>query len=78
MDNKFETLSVIRDEILTDPNVNSRLIWDAAKIAEEDKYLYDLLVDWAKSIDDLEKSLFLNDILNYAEEKLRVLNIASN
>lgn len=78
MDNKFETLSVIRDEILTDPNVNSRLIWNAAKIAEEDKYLYDLLIDWMKSTSEHSKALFLDEILNYAEEKLRVLNIASN
>lgn len=75
MVDKFEQLSIIRDEILTDPNVNASLVWDAAKIALEDKYLYNLLVDWAKSTSDISKALFLDEILNYTEERLRLLNL---
>lgn len=75
MVDKFEQLSVIRDEILTDPNVNASLVWDASKLALEDKYLYNLLVDWAKSTSDISKALFLDEILNYTEERLRLLNL---
>lgn len=78
MIDKFEQLSTIRDLILTDPNVQASLVWDATKIALEDKYLYDLLIDWAKSTSEVSKALFLDEILNYTEEKLRVLNFASN
>lgn len=77
MVNKFEQLAIIRDEILTDPNVNASLIWDASKIAYEDKYLYELLLDWMKSTSDISRALFLDEILNYTEEMLRRLN-ASN
>jgi hypothetical protein len=78
MINKFEQLAIIRDEILTDPNVSASLVWDAAKIAEEDKYLNDLLLDWMKSTNEFAKGLYLDEILNYTEEKLRVLNLANN
>ena len=74
MINKFEQLAIIRDEILTDPNVSASLVWDAAKIAEEDKYLNDLLIDWAKSTNDYSKALFLDEIFSYTEEILRKLN----
>jgi len=75
MINKFEQLAIIRDEILTDPNVDANLVWNAAKIAEEDKYLYNLLLDWAKSTNEFAKGLFLDEIFVYTEEKLRVLGI---
>lgn len=78
MINKFEQLSIIRDEILTDPSVNANLVWDAAKIAEEDKYLNDLLIDWAKSTNEFAKSLFLDEIFSYTEEVLRKLNLNAN
>jgi len=78
MINKFEQLSIIRDEILTDPNIDASLVWDAAKIAEEDKYLNDLLIDWAKSTSDISKAFYLDEIMNYTQERLRVLNFASN
>ena len=75
MVNKFEQLAIIRDEILTDPFVNASIVWDAAKIAEEDKYLNDLLLDWMKSTNSFAKALFLDEILPYTEEKLRLLNL---
>jgi hypothetical protein len=36
---RFEQLSVIRDELLTSPNVNYSTVTDACKLAEEDDYL---------------------------------------
>jgi hypothetical protein len=75
MVDKFEQLSIIRDEILTNPNVPASLVWDAAKIAEEDKYLSNLMMDWMKSTNELAKSMFLDEILAYTEEKLRLLNL---
>jgi hypothetical protein len=78
MVNKFEQLIIIRDEILTNPAVDASLVWDATKLAEEDKYLNDLLVDWAKSTNELSKSFYLDEILNYTEQKLKVLNEKSN
>ena len=78
MVNKFEQLSIIRDEILTDPFVNASIVWDATKIAEEDKYLNNLLVDWAKSTNSFDRALFLDEILSYTEEKLRILNLKSS
>lgn len=74
MVNKFEQLSIIRDEILTDPSVKSIIIWNAAKIAEEDKYLSDLMIDYMKSTNELAKSFFLDEICNYTEQRLKVLN----
>jgi hypothetical protein len=75
MVNKFEQLIIIRDEILTDPLVNASIVWDAAKIAEEDKYLNDLMIDWMKSTNSFARALFLDEILSYTEEKLRILNL---
>lgn len=73
--NNFDQLIVIRDEILTNPDVDASLIWDAAKIAEEDKYLNNLLVDWMKSTNEFAKALFLDEIISYTEERLRLLNL---
>lgn len=78
MIDKFEQLSIIRDSILESPNVNASLVWDATKIAEEDKYLYNLLIDWAKSTNEIAKALFLDEIFNYTEERLRLLNLNEN
>lgn len=74
MDNRFEQLSIIRDTILEDPKVNASLVWDAAKIALEDDYLNDLMIDWAKSTDEYPKSVMLDEIFNYTEEILRKMN----
>ena len=75
MINNFEQLYIIRDEILTNPQVDASLVWSAAKIAEEDKYLNTLMLDWMKSTNDLAKSLFLDLILEYTEEQMRLLNL---
>lgn len=75
MVDKFEQLYIIRDEILTNPQVDASLVWSAAKIAEEDKYLNNLMLDWMKSTNEFAKALFLDEILNYAEEKLRLLSL---
>jgi len=71
MVDKFEQLSIIKDEILTSPDVNASLVWDAAKIAEEDKYLYNLMIDYAKSTNEIAKALFLDEIFNYTQEWIR-------
>lgn len=76
--NDFDQIGIIRDEILTDPNVNASLVWDAAKIAIEDKYLYNLLIDWMKSTNEFSKALFLDEIFSYTEEVLRKLNFNAN
>lgn len=70
-DKQFEQLSFIRDEMLSNPDVQSLLIWNAAKLALEDNYLYDLFVDWAKETDCLAKNEMLNEVENYTHEVLR-------
>lgn len=75
MVDKFEQLSIIKDEILINPTVNASLVWDATKIAEEDNYLYNLLLDWMKSTNEVAKSLFLDEIFSYTEEKNRLKNL---
>lgn len=80
MENKFEQLYFVRDTMLENPNVESRLVWLAAKIAEEDKYLYDLMLDWMKEINDYNKSEMLAEVINYTDEFLRKTKVknASN
>lgn len=72
---KFEELSVIRDEMIADPNVPSRIIWDAAKLALEDDYLNSLMLDWMKTTDSTFKSQLLDEVISYTEEKLRMLSL---
>lgn len=72
MENKrFEQLAIIRDELLSDPYVPGLTIWQAAKIAEEDDYLNNLMIDWAKETDTLAKSQMLKEIIDYTDEMLR-------
>lgn len=74
MNQRAEQLSIIRDTILEDPTVEASLVWDAAKIALEDNYLNDLMIDWAKAIDEYPKACMLDEIFNYTEETLRKMN----
>jgi hypothetical protein len=71
MDSKLEALSFIKDEMLMNKNVNARTIINAAKIAEEDNYLYELMIDWAKLIDDDIKNMLMEEVINYTEETIR-------
>lgn len=76
MENKeLDQIIVIRDEMLTDPNVEGLLVWNAAKIALEDKYLYDLMVDWMKETNDDIKHEMLQEVVNYTDETLRKMKI---
>lgn len=70
---RFEQLSVIRDELLTSPNVNYKTVADSCRLAEEDDYLYDLMLDYMKEHNSHIKSELLNEIFNYTDEKLRIL-----
>ena len=75
MEKNLEQLSIIVDEILTDPGVHCVTILNAQKLAMEDKYLYDLMVDFAKESDQSIKDSYLNEIIEYTEEKLRTAGL---
>ncbi len=75
MEKNLEQLAIITDEILTDPHVELSTILNAKKLASEDNYLYDLMVDWAKEVEPGVKDSYLNDIIEYTEEKLRTANL---
>ena len=68
---RFEHIMVIRDEILSNPEVESLTIWNAAKLAEEDNYLYDLFIDYMKEVDYKLKDQMLLEIIDYTDETLR-------
>lgn len=75
MENKdFDQIAIIRDELLTDPQVPGLIVWNAAKIAMEDKYLYELMIDWMKSVDGEPKDMMKEEIINYTEEILRKMD----
>jgi hypothetical protein len=57
--------------MLTDPSVPGLVVWQAAKLALEDKYLYDLLVDWMKEPGGESKDMMKEEIINYTDEILR-------
>lgn len=68
---RLEQISFIVDELLTDPSVDFKVVNSAGKLASEDKYLYELMVDWMKSTDNYIKGAMKDEILNYTEEVLR-------
>lgn len=71
MDKRIESLSLIVEDILTKPNVDAQLIIKANKLALEDDYLYDLMVDWMKETNDYIKGEMFQEIINYTEEVIR-------
>ena len=75
MSDRLETLSYICDEILTNHNVNAQTVLNATKLASEDNYLYELMVDYAKATDSMIRDMYLTDILSYTDEKLRMVKI---
>ncbi len=77
---KLEQISHIKDELLSNPKATYSVISNTCKLAEEDDYLYDLLLDFMKEANSHIKKELLNEAFNYTEEKLRVLGInnASN
>lgn len=70
-DKRFEQIAIIRDEMLADPNVPGLIVWQAAKLALEDKYLYELLLDWMKEPEGETKNMLREEVINYADEMLR-------
>lgn len=75
METKLEALSIIKDELLMDKTVDARVVINAAKLAEEDNYLYELLIDWMKVTDENIKDMLRDEVLNYTEEMLRKMKI---
>jgi len=71
MDNKLEQLVIIKDELLMDPSVDASLILKAYRLAEEDSYLYELMIDWMKVVDPDIKNMLREEIFNYTEEMIR-------
>jgi hypothetical protein len=74
-DNRFEQLAIVRDEMLTDPTVEGLLIWNAAKLALEDKYLYELMIDWAKEVPGENRTELMREVVNYTDEILRKMSL---
>lgn len=70
---KFFELSYIRDTMLENPFIDGITVWNAAKLALEDKYLRDLMIDWMKETNTYIKSEMLNEVINYTDEILRKL-----
>lgn len=75
MENKLEELVIIKDEMLMDPSVDASLVLKAYRIAEEDKYLYELLIDWMKVVDPYIKNMLRDEVFNYTEEVIRAQKI---
>lgn len=73
MEKKIEQISIIEQDLLTYLDVDAQLIINAGRLAEEDNYLYDLMVDWAKEIDGPGKLMMRDEIVNYVEEVMRKL-----
>lgn len=68
---KLDTISYIEDEILTSPEVDCRTVSIAARLAEEDNYLYNIMVDWMKETDKKSKAEMLTELLDYTHEVMR-------
>jgi hypothetical protein len=77
-DKRFEQIAIIRDEMLADPNVPGLIVWQAAKLASEDKYLYELLLDWMKEPEGEAKNMMREEVINYTDEILRKAKINGN
>lgn len=77
MEDKIIALNYVRDEMLTNPNVEGMVIWNASKLASEDSYLYNLMMDWAKETDSSMKNELLKEVISYTDEILRKLKIRS-
>ena len=75
MENKLEELYIIRDEMLLNPNVASTVVWDAARLATEDDYLYKIMLDWMRETNLEAKKDILKEITDYTEEVLRKLSV---
>lgn len=72
---RLEALSIIKDEMLMDKDIDAQTVLKSAKLAEEDNYLYELMIDWMKVVDPNIKSMLKDDILNYTEEMIRTMKI---
>ena len=70
-----EQIAIIRDSMLENPNAKGLFIWEAAKLALEDKYLYELMLDWMIVTDSDIKNMLMEEVVNYTEEILRKIKI---
>lgn len=75
MDTKLQSLCIIKDEMLMNPSVDASLILKAYRLAEEDKYLYELMRDWMIVTDPSMKDLLMDEVVNYTQEFIRKTKI---
>lgn len=75
MTDKLDQLIVIKDELLMDPSVDASLVLKAYRMAEGDKYLYELMIDWMKVVDPNIKNMLRDELVNYTEEVIRTQKI---
>lgn len=78
LDKKLEAIYFIRDEILTLKDVDAITIWDAARLATEDDYLYEMLNDWMKETDVKNRFDILNEVIDYTSEMRKRLGNKSS
>lgn len=68
---RLETISYIVEDMLLNPDVDCTVIMASGKIAAEDTYLYNLMLDYMKEFDINSKDELLEEIIDYTEEFLR-------
>lgn len=75
MNKRLEQIQVAEEEILSNPAIEANLIIKASHLAEEDDYLYDLIMDYMKEPVGYIKDMMLDEVLNYSHELIRKQNL---
>ena len=74
---KAKQLSTIKSELLQNKDLNSKVVYDSVKLALEDDYLFDLMVDYKNEANSSIKKEMLHEIVNYTEEMVRKLKLGN-
>lgn len=64
----LEIIYLVRDELLTYPQLKADEIYLIANIAESDQIMYNLLNKWMEQVDSEEKDYLYHDMLHRASQ----------
>lgn len=70
--NKNQAVEQAREKMLSSGTIPSYIINDSISLALTDRYLFDLISDWATENNDFIKNELQQEIINYTDELIRV------
>lgn len=65
----YEVIAYIRDEMLTDINLDADFVWSVSRLAEEDPKMYAMMSEYMQVSNSKYSSELIEEMKEYMEER---------